>query len=171
MATPSGDPAVFPPLQTETYGSQLFWLALAFAVLYWAMAKIIVPRLAAIVEGRSDRIAKDLELAGRARAAAEDAATVYEKAVLDARGNAQALATKARDELAAKSDERRKATEADLAKKLSKSEAQIARRKAEAMGNVRDIALETASVIVEQITGRPAVATKVEAVYDSLTRA
>jgi F-type H+-transporting ATPase subunit b len=68
----------FPPFQADTYASQLLWLALTFGVLYWAMAKIIVPRLGQIIGDRNARIASDLDKAAAAKAKAEEAGQAYE---------------------------------------------------------------------------------------------
>ncbi len=162
MATPSGDPTVFPPLQTETYGSQLIWLAITFVVLYWAMAKFVVPRLTAIVEGRNARITKDLDAAAKAKAQVAEAVAAYEAAMTEARTKANGLAQKARDELAAKTETTRKSLEADLAKKLAKAEAQIAKRRDQAMAQVHGIAADATGAIVAQILGKAPSAAAVE---------
>lgn len=167
MATPATEPTVFPPLQTETYGSQLFWLAVTFGVLYWAMSKLIVPRLTTIVEGRNARIAKDLEAAGKAKAQVDEAVAAYEAAMAEARANATATAQKARDEMAAKTDETRKSLEADLAKKLAKAEAAIARRRTEAMGEVKGIAMDAAAAIVAQLAGKTPPSDALEGAVDA----
>ncbi len=168
MATPSAADLVFPPLQTQTYGSQLFWLAITFGLLYWLMSRLVVPRLDAILVDRAGRIAGDLDAAAKAKAEAEEAARLYEKALADARADAQALAQKARDELNAKADANRKALEADLDKKLARAEAQIARKKASAMANVRAIAEEATVAILEQVSGKPAASGRVAAALDAV---
>lgn len=169
MATPSGDPMVFPPLQTETYGSQLIWLAITFVLLYWAMAKFVVPRLTAIVEGRSARITKDLDAAAKAKSQVAEAVAAYEAAMTEARTKANGLAQKARDDLAAKTDATRKTLEADLAKKLAKAESQIAKRRDQAMAQVHGIAADTTGAIVAQILGKAPSAGAVEKALASVT--
>ena len=49
--------ANFPPFDASTFASQLLWFAITFGVLYYLMAKVALPRLAGIIEGRRDRIA------------------------------------------------------------------------------------------------------------------
>lgn len=171
MATPAPTGGVFPPFDSSTFLSQLLWLAISFGVLYWLMANVILPRFGEVMEARRNRIEGDLDAAAKSRADAEEAAAVYEKALSDARANAQALATKARNDLSAKSEERRKSVEADLAKKLAKSEAQIGRRKADAMSNVRGIAVDAAEAILAKVAGKPVARDRIGTVYERLNDA
>jgi F-type H+-transporting ATPase subunit b len=156
----------FPPFETETFGGQLLWLAITFGTLYVLLSKFVLPRLSGIIEGRRDRIAQDLDDAAAMKTRAEEAGAAYEKSLAEAKAKAQALAQETRNRLTAETEAKRKALEADLAKRLAESEAVIAGRKAEAMGNVRGIALETATAIVERLTGRAPSAKAVEAALD-----
>lgn len=166
MATPQHTGAVghpadhpkagFPAFQTDTYATQLVWLAITFGGLYYVMSKIALPKVAAVLEDRRERIAADLDAAATAKQESEAAATAYEEAIASARAKAGALAKETQDRLAAESAEERKRLESDLAAKLEAAERTIADRKAQAMSNVRGIASDAASAIVERLTGRPA---------------
>lgn len=167
MEPTNAAPPVFPPLQTETYGSQLFWLAVTFGILYWAMSRLIVPRLTAIVEGRAAKIDADLAAAAKAKSNVDAAAREYEAAIAEARAKANELAQKARDELTAKTDETRKNLDAELEKKLARAEATIAKRRAQVMGEVRGIALATAAAVVERLSGSVPAPAKLEGAVDA----
>jgi F-type H+-transporting ATPase subunit b len=158
----------FPPFATETFGGQLLWLAITFAVLYTLMSRLVLPRLTGIIENRRAMIAKDLDDAAAMKTRAEEAGTAYDKALAEAKGRAQALAQETRAKLSAESDARRKALEADLNARLAESEATITARKAEAMGHVRGIARDTASAIIERLTGRAPAPQSVEAALDHI---
>ena len=45
----------FPPFDTQTFPSQLFWLAVTFVALYLIMARVALPRIRAISTRRSIR--------------------------------------------------------------------------------------------------------------------
>ncbi|GLS44725.1 F0F1 ATP synthase subunit B [Methylobacterium brachythecii] len=143
----------FPPFETHTFLSQLIWLAISFGLLYYLMAKVALPRIEAILETRSGRLASDLDEAQRMKTEADAAGEAYEKSLRDAQNNAQSIAGEARARLAAESDTRRKDKEAELNAKIAASETTIRESTARAMGNVRDIAGETAASIVERLTG------------------
>lgn len=143
----------FPPFKSDDFPSQLVWLTLSFVVLYVLLAKVMLPRVASILEARKRRIESDLAGAAQAKTASDAAIAAYEKSLADARANAQALAAKTHQELAAQSEARRKDLEAGLAAKLADAEKQIAATKSAAMKNVSGIASEAASSIVERLTG------------------
>ncbi len=143
----------FPPFKTETFASQILWLAIFFGLLYWLVSKVFAPRLTDVIEGRASRIARDLDDAAAARTRAEEAGVAYEKALAEARARAQSIAQARRDEVNAGVESRRKALEGDLSAKLAAAEAQISATKASAMGNVQAIAADAAAAIVERLGG------------------
>lgn len=149
-----GHGGAFPPFETHTFLAQLIWLALAFGLLYYLMSKVALPRIESILHDRANRLAADLDEAQRMKAEADAAGEAYEKSLRDAQGKAQGIAQDTRNALSAEADAKRKTLEAELNRKIAASEATIRQRSAEAMGNVRAIAGETASAIVERLTGK-----------------
>jgi len=143
----------FPPFQKEHFASQLVWLVLSFVVLYALLWKFVLPRVASILAARRTRIESDLAEAAKAKAESEAALAHYEKSLADARANAQAIAAKTHQELAARSEARRKELEAGVATKLADAEKKIEATKTAAMKNVRGIAIDAAGAIVERLTG------------------
>jgi F-type H+-transporting ATPase subunit b len=144
---------VFPPFDTSTFAGQLFWLALTFGVLYFLMSRIALPRVAETLEARDSRIDGDLRAAAAMQQKAKEAGEAYEKLLADARGNAQVIGNKAKDEANQAADQRRKVVEADSAQKIAQSEASIAAARDKAMTNVASIASDTAAEIVKRISG------------------
>jgi F-type H+-transporting ATPase subunit b len=160
---PGGHGGGFPPFDSHTFGSQLLWLAIAFGALYVLMAKVALPRVAAILEERGRRVSDDLDEAAKLKGQTDDAIAAYEKALADAKARAQTIAAETRDKLAAETDAKRKALEADLNAKLAAAEQQIVDGKAKAMQNVRGIAVDAASAIVQRLAGSAPAAGDVEA--------
>ncbi|HEY4982664.1 MAG TPA: F0F1 ATP synthase subunit B [Pseudolabrys sp.] len=163
---PAGEhKGAFPPFQSQTFASQLVWLAIAFVLLYVLMAKVALPRVGAIIESRQKRIADDIADAGRLKQQSDEAVTAYEKALADARARAQVIANETRDRQAAAADARRKTLEAELNSKLVEAEKTIATTKQAAMSNVRAIAEDATRAIVERLIG---LAPSEKAVADAL---
>ena len=158
----------FPPFQAEHFASQIVWLVLSFVVLYALLWKLALPRIASILAARRARIDGDLAEAARAKTESEAALADYEKSLAAARANAQAIAAKTHQELAARSEARRKELEAGLAAKLADAEAQIGATKTAAMKNVRGIAIEAAGAIVERLTGAAPAKPTVERAVDQV---
>lgn len=169
--TPAGHKAPFPPFQAEGFASQLVWFAITFALLYLMASKLVLPRIGGIIEARRQKIEGDIAEAQRLKAASDEAIAAYEKSLAEARARAQAVADATRERQAAEAEKNRKLVEAGLNAKLAEAEQTIAATKAAAMANVRGIAVETASDIVEKLIGvTPADQTVVTAVASVMKR-
>lgn len=144
-----------PQLHSPDFAPQLFWLALTFALLYWIMAKIALPRIGEVIEERQDRIQRDLAAAERLKGETEKALASYEKALADARANASGIARQTRESLNAEVEKERKTVEDQLAQKLADAEAAIGATKAKALSNVKDIASDAAAAIVGVLSSVP----------------
>ena len=168
---PGGGKPQFPPFDKETFASQLVWFVIFFVILYVLIGRFAIPRIGGIIEARRGRIEGDLAEANRLKEQSDAALKSYEKSLADARGRAQALANETRDKLSAEADERRKALEGQLNLKLTEAEKTIATTKTAAMTNVRGIAVDTATAIVERLIGSAPSGSAVEAaVADALKR-
>lgn len=160
----------FPPFDPTYFASQLLWLAITFGIFYMIMSRVIIPRIAGILEVRRDRITHDLGEAQRLKEESDAAIAAYEQELAEARKRAQMIGQEARDAAKADADARRAEAEAGLSKKLAESERQIADVKARALSEVGTIARDTAGAIVrELIGGNPAPADIAKAI-DSVTR-
>ena len=148
-----GAKAPFPPFQTETYPSQLLWLALTFGLFYYLMAKIALPRIASILEVRSDRIAQDLDEANRLKDESDAAIAAYEHDLAEARSRAHTIAQEARDKAKAEADAERAKVDEELSAKLEEAEKRIADIRTRAMGEVSTIASDTATELVSKLIG------------------
>jgi F-type H+-transporting ATPase subunit b len=157
----------FPPFDSSTFASQILWLVLAFALLYYLMSKIALPRVAGILENRANRISTDLEAAQALKTQSDTAMASYEAALAEARGKAQTIAGETRAAVDAEAETTRKSLEAELGNKLAAAESQISATKATALGNVRSIAVEATSAIVERLIGRAPDSQTVTAAVDA----
>jgi F-type H+-transporting ATPase subunit b len=161
---PAGHNA-FPPFQRENFSSQLVWLAVSFVLLYVLMAKVALPRIAAIFADREKRIDDDLNAARGFKTQSDAANAAYEKALADARIRAQAIAAETREQQAAAAEATNKRLEAQLHERLAAAEQSIAATRTTAMANVGSIAAETASAIVERLIGKAPAAHEVAAAF------
>jgi F-type H+-transporting ATPase subunit b len=148
-----GGHSTFPPFDPSTFGSQLFWLVILFGLLYILMSRIALPRVGAILEARSGRIAGDLTEAQRAKDASDAAIAAHEQALAEARQNGHAIAQKARDAAKNEIAADRNRIESELNTKLAAAENEIAGVKARALGEVDAIARDTVETMVEVLVG------------------
>jgi len=162
---PEHDAGAFPPFDPANFAPLLIWLAISFALLYFLMAKIALPRVHDILQTRQAKINEDLKNANQMRAEAKEAGAAHDKMLAEARAKAQALAQETHARLHGETEAKRHALEAELSAKLVAAEAQIADTKTKAMGNVQTIAQEAAAAIVQHLTGKPADAAAITAAF------
>jgi F-type H+-transporting ATPase subunit b len=143
----------FPPFDPTYFASQILWLAITFGVFYFIMSRVVIPRLAGILEGRHDRISRDLDEAQRLKSEAEAAHAAYEHDLAEARRNAHSIASEATEKAKQEASDAREKVEADLADKLAEAEARISKIKADAMSEVGTIAADTTDEIVKVLMG------------------
>jgi F-type H+-transporting ATPase subunit b len=145
--------AKFPPFESQHFPSQLVWLAISFLLLYVLMSRIALPRIGGIMAARSKVISDDLAAAEHLKERSNAANAAYEKALADARSRAQAIAGATREQQAREIEDLHKRLEAQLHDRMVAAEQSIAKSRGAAMSNVRSIAAETASAIVERLIG------------------
>ena len=168
---PGGGKPQFPPFNKETFASQLVWFVIFFVALYVLIGRFAIPRIGGIIDARRSRVEGDLAEANRLKEQSDAALKAYEKSLADARNRAQTLANETRDKLNAEADKARHALEGQLNLKLAEAEKTIATTKTAAMTNVRGIAVDTASAIVQRLIGTAPSGSAVEAaVADALKR-
>ena len=139
-----------------------------FIALYLLMARLALPRIAAILEQRRQRIADDLAQAQRLKGESDAAIAAHEKALSEARSRAQNLASETRAKAAAQAEARRKDVDAKLAVQVAEAEKAIAASRAAAMTNVRAIAGEASSAIVERLVAVVPAKQEVDAALDTV---
>ena len=152
-AADGGHKAPFPPFQKDTFASQLVSLLVAFVALYLIASRIALPRVGKTIDDRQAAIEGDLAAAQKLKDESDSALKAYESELAAARSRAQAIGAETRERLNAASEAERKTLEDRLSIKLAEAEKTIASTRESAMSNVRGIAAEAASAIVQRLTG------------------
>jgi F-type H+-transporting ATPase subunit b len=138
---------------SEIFASQLFWLIVAFGLIYLTIGLGMVPKIEATVEQRDRRIADDLAAAEAARKAADEMEEDY-RARLDAsRAEALKLTQGAKQASARETEERIKAADAEISAKVDAAEAEIAKASRAALEEIEAVAAEAAQEMVARLSG------------------
>jgi F-type H+-transporting ATPase subunit b len=143
----------FPPFQKDTFASQLVSLLVAFVALYLIVSRIALPRVGSVLDERQNAIEGDLAQAQKLKDESDGALKAYESELAAARSRAQAIGAETREKLNAASEAERKTLEERLSHKLAEAEKTIASTRQSAMSNVRGIAADAATAIVQRLTG------------------
>jgi len=142
-----------PQFELENFVPQLVWLTIFFAILYFGIVKLTLPRLGRVMQERESTVADDIATADSAKQEADRIAAEYEAAIAEAQGRSRAQIGEAKSAaaraveqrlaaLAAQLDEQQRAAEADL---------DVARR--QGLDQIQAVAAEAASDIVERLIG------------------
>ncbi|HWB47827.1 MAG TPA: F0F1 ATP synthase subunit B' [Stellaceae bacterium] len=142
-----------PQLDYHTFAPQVVWLAISFIVLYVLMTAIALPKVKAAIEGRRHHLDGDLNRAAALKEEAEATLAAYQRALADARAAAQETLRQTSEKLAADAAERQRQLSATLAEQIAAAETRIAAGKEQALGEIRGIAAEVGSAVVEKLTG------------------
>ena len=142
-----------PQLDTSTFASQLFWLVLSFVVLLWVMWKIVIPRIADVLQDRQERIDDDLEKAEKLRNESAEVLEAYEKTIADGRSQAQSILREASERMEAEAAERQAALAEKLSKQTAEAEARINSAREEALANIVSVSAEAAQAAAVRISG------------------
>ncbi len=157
-----------PQLDFASYGPQLIWLAITFAILYLVMARIALPGVGGVIEQRRNRIASDLDEANQLRGETEKSDEAYRATLAEARAKAHGLGQETRQKLNGELEAERAKVDAELAEKLKEAEARIGEMKAGAMSGIKDVATESATEIVKELVGGRIAKTTVSKAVDQV---
>ena len=128
-----------PQLDFSTFPNQIFWLVITLVVIYLVLSRVALPRIGGVLAERAGTITNDLAAAEDLKQRAVEAEEAYNKALADARAEAQRIAA-----------DTKAAIQADLDKELAKADAEISARAAEgekAIAEIRDSAIESVKIV------------------------
>ena len=144
-----------PQLNVHDFAPQLIWLVLTFGALFFLLSKVALPKVSGVIEARRDRIQRDLDAAACLKGETEQALATYESSLASARMRAGGIAKDMREKLAAEVEGQRAKVDKQVGSRIADAESRIAAMKTKAMGEVGQIASDTAEAIVAQLTGKP----------------
>nr|WP_106206567.1 F0F1 ATP synthase subunit B' [Aliiruegeria haliotis] len=158
--------AGMPQLDFSTFPNQIFWLIVTILAIYYILSKIALPRIASVLAERNGTITNDIAAAEELKLKAVEAEKAYEKALAEARFEAQKIATETRAVIKEELDVATAKADAEIAAKAAESSARIAEIRDSAMASVEAVAKDTATEIVGAL-GRPADAGAVAEAVDT----
>jgi len=153
-----------PQLDYSTWASQIFWLVLVFAALYFVLSIYILPRLREGISDREDRISDDLDQASNMQKEAEEAEKAYKHSLADARAKAMSVAETTKNSVDAEINAEIEAADANMERQAELAEANIRKIKTKALSNIESIANDSALEVVATLTGKKLTAAAVRSV-------
>ena len=159
-----GEGGGLPQFEFQHWFGQIVYLIFLFVVLYFLISKVFAPRMRRVFDERKETISGAVETARQVQAEAAGQAEAAKKEVEDARASARSTAAQAKARVTAEANARAAAEEASVNARIAEAEAAIGKTRDAAMGNVSAIASDTASALVEKLTGKAPTAAELKGV-------
>lgn len=161
-----GSAVGMPQLCFEWFPNQILWLVITLVVIFLVLSRIALPRIAAVLAERQGTIDSDISAAETLKRQAEDAEAAYQKALADARAEAQDIAKQTRAAIQKDLDAAIEKADAEIAAKTAQSEKAISDIRASALDSVEIVAKEAAVDLVQAL-GMTANDAEIAAAVDS----
>ncbi|MFV0303029.1 MAG: F0F1 ATP synthase subunit B' [Paracoccus sp. (in: a-proteobacteria)] len=143
-----------PQLDITTFGNQIFWLLVALGVIYWVLSRIALPRIGGVLSDRQGAITGDLMAAEEFKLKAKEAEAAYEKALADARGEAQKIVAANKAEIQKELDAAIAHADAEITARTAESEKRIGEIRASAQDDARTVARDVTAELVLAMGGK-----------------
>ncbi|MBL3568563.1 F0F1 ATP synthase subunit B' [Rhodovulum sp. BSW8] len=137
-----------PQLDFSTYPNQIFWLVVTLFAIYFVLSRIALPRIGAVLAERQGTISNDIAAAEELKLRAQEAERAYEKALADARAEAQRIVAETKAEIKADLDAATAKADAEIAARSAEAEKQIAEIRAGALESVSEVARATTADVI-----------------------
>lgn len=144
-----------PQLHFADFAPQLVWLALTFVILYVLMSKLALPKIGQVIDARQARIAADLDRAAKLKDEAAGMLAAYEKALADARAQAQATIRAAAETVQKEAEAREGALAKKLAADTAAAETRVRAARDSTMAGLTQMAAEITKAAAEKLIGQP----------------
>jgi F-type H+-transporting ATPase subunit b len=148
--------------------SQLFWLLLTLAVIYFGIGRAMLPKIQATMDARDSRIADDLAAAEAARRAADATEEAYRARMAESRTEALKVTGAAKQEGARATEGRVHEADAAIRSRVDAAETRLREAARAAVADIEKIAAEAAQEMVARLAGiaiaKPEAAQAVKAV-------
>ena len=142
-----------PQLDFSTFPNQIFWLVLTLVAIYAILNYVALPRIASVLAERQGTITNDIAAAEELKLKAREAEEAYNKALADARAEAQKIAAETSAEVQEQLDAALAKADAEIAARTAESEARINEIRDGAAAAVVDVAKDDAGEVVAALGG------------------
>lgn len=142
-----------PQLNPEFWLSQIVWLTIVFALLYFLIQKFFSPKLFALIDTRTNFIKSLLEEAEVCKNQIQKLEDEYNLIITEAKIESKKISAKLKSDLNDKISIKRKEFENFLSSETLKVEEEVNNFKKKALENIQNIAGDFSKELIEKITG------------------
>lgn len=133
---------------------QLFWFAVLFAILYFGVVRLTLPKLGKVMEARENKVTGDIEAAEQSKLTSDKLNEDYQVGLTVARDDARTMLAQAKSKAAASIEKKSAAAQSKADEAIAAAQVEIETARSKAMVEIEAVAAEGASAIVERLTGK-----------------
>ena len=159
-----------PQLNPEFWISQIFWLILAFGILYGVLSKIILPKISANLELRKSQIQENIEAAEKQRENSEAKLKEYDEIILKSKLEAKNIFKDAREKALKDINSKKEILDNQIDEEINIVEKEIEMLRKGASQKINKIAIETSSDLVKKLIGVEVNNSSISAIVDDLSK-
>ena len=142
-----------PQLNPKFWLSQIVWITIVFALLYFLIQKFFSPKLFALIDTRTNFIKSLLEEAEVCKNQIQKLEDEYNLIITEAKIESKKISAKLKSDLNDKISIKRKEFENFLNSETLKAEEEVNNFKKKALENIQNIAGDFSKELIEKITG------------------
>ena len=133
-----------PQFEFANFLPQMVWLAIFFAILYFGVVRLTLPKVGRVMSAREDQVAGDLDTAEKAKAEADRMAAAYEADVAEAQAGARARLAEAQAKAGKQLEAKLAESNAVIEARSAKAQASLDAARDKAMGEIEGVAADAA---------------------------
>lgn len=157
-----------PQLNLSTYPSQIFWLFVAFILMYVMFSASVLPKISDTLERRHETISSDLETADNLNTQTNAVRSEYEQAIEEARHNGAAVLNDLKAEIRKEVDESYNEFKDRSLDEIRQVEQRCEELKVRLLSEMKTASAEITSEIVTKVASIETSPKDAEAVIDGL---
>ncbi len=142
-----------PQLDISSYPSQLFWLAVTFAVLFYILLRVALPKISGVLQDRQQTISNNLDNAATYKEEAENLEAEYMASLKEVREQAREKIAKAHAEIQQLTENEHKKLDEFLAKQAVEASSNIEKSSKDALESISEVSAELSQLVVEKLSG------------------
>ena len=166
----SAESGGMPQLNPEFWFSQIFWLIIAFGIMFILLSKFVLPKISENLESRKAQILENIEAAEKQREESDKKLKEYEKLILNSKNEAKNYFNKAREEILKDVNKKRENLEKEINEEINKAEKEILDLKNKSSEKIRKIAVETSSDLIKKLMGVEVNNSSISAIVEDVSR-
>ena len=147
-----------------------FWLTITFGILYFTLAKIILPKISANLESRKSEILENIEAAEKQRKDSEEKINEYDKIINNSKIEAKNYFNEARQKILEDITVKKNSLDKDIDDEISAAEQEIKNLKTASSEKIKNISIETSSELIKQLIGEEVNNSSISAIVEEQSK-